>query len=464
VFFAALATDYDGTLAHQGEVDAATLESLAELKRSGRKLLLVTGRELPDLRQVFPELDLFDLIVAENGALLVDPASGEEMPLAEPPSPRFVASLRERGVSPISVGRTIVATWEPHETTVLQTIRDLGLELHIIFNKGAVMVLPSDVNKASGLKHALKRLRLSAHNVVGVGDAENDQAFLSACGCAVAVDNALDSVKAKSDLVVAHHGAGVSELARMMAASDLEAVRARVPRQRPVLGERADKTLLRLDPFESVLLAGQEASRPAVVTPLLEQMREHAYQFCLVDPAGAYAGLGDAVVVGDATQKPRLSEIMELLSLPHVSAVVGLGALDPEERPRCLAGLLSAIAKLRAETGRPHWLVIDQAHSCLPAMHGSAPVALPHGLPAIVAVSAQPDRVAPQLLERISTVVAAGGTVDGALVKFGGAGGAVVSGASSAGLRPGQLKVLKRDGTIDVVTAVRGAGSTRTKK
>jgi hydroxymethylpyrimidine pyrophosphatase-like HAD family hydrolase len=408
VFFTALATDYDGTLAYHGKVDAATLESLTELKRSGRKLLLVTGRELPDLRGVFPALELFDLIVAENGALLVDPANGEEVPLAEPPSPRFVASLRERGVSPISVGRTIVATWEPHETTVLQTIRDLGLELHIIFNKGAVMVLPSDVNKASGLKCALKRLRLSAHNVVGIGDAENDQAFLSACGCAVAVDNALDTVKAKSDLVVSHHGAGVSELARMMATSDLSSVRARVPRQRPVLGERADGSLLHLDPFESLMLAGAAAARPAVVTPLLEQMRAHAFQFCLVDPAGAYTGLEDAVAAGDATQKPRLGEIMELLSLPHVNAVVNLRAFDPDQRPRFLAELLPAITRLRAETGRPHWLVIDEADRCLPARLDHAPALLPRGLPAIVAISAEPDKVAPQLRERVSKVVAAG--------------------------------------------------------
>ena len=98
----------------------------------------------------------------------------------------------------------------------LKAIRDLALELHIVFNKGAVMVLPGNVNKAWGLKHALKPLCLSLHNVVGIGDAENDQAFLSACGCAVAVDNALASVKAKADLVVADHGDGVIELARLL--------------------------------------------------------------------------------------------------------------------------------------------------------------------------------------------------------------------------------------------------------
>jgi len=49
------------------------------------------------------------------------------------------------------------------------------------------MVLPAGINKASGLPAALARLRLSPLNVVGIGDAENDTAFLQACGCAVAV-------------------------------------------------------------------------------------------------------------------------------------------------------------------------------------------------------------------------------------------------------------------------------------
>src|SRR5262249_52325982 len=150
-----------------------------------------------------------------------DPREQVETPLADPPAPAFVQRLRELGVSPLSVGRTIVATSEPNETVVLKTIRELALELHIIFNKGAVMVLPGYVTKSWGLKQALKPLCLSPHNVVGIGDAENDQAFLSACGCAVAVANALPSVRAKADLIVGEHGAGVAQLARMIIDGDL---------------------------------------------------------------------------------------------------------------------------------------------------------------------------------------------------------------------------------------------------
>src|SRR5262245_9458121 len=175
--YLALCCDYDGTIAHHGRVDDATLAAFERLLESGRKLVMVTGRELDDLQKVFPRLDLFERIVAENGALLYHPAKRVERVLGEAPPAEFVEALRARGVGPISVGRSIVATWEPHENTVLQTIRELGLELQVIFNKGAVMILPSGVNKASGLKAALNELNLSLHNAVGVGDAENDHAF-----------------------------------------------------------------------------------------------------------------------------------------------------------------------------------------------------------------------------------------------------------------------------------------------
>ncbi len=194
-YFRALATDYDGTIAHDGVVDEATIEALERLKQSGRRLVMVTGRELPDLERVCPRLDLFDRVVAENGALLYTPATKEQRPLGPPPPEPFVALLKAKGLEPLSVGRVIVATWEPNETAVLDAIRTLGLDLQIIFNKGAVMVLPNGINKASGLGAALEDLGLSAHNVVATGDAENDLAFMRTCGCAVAVGNALPAVK-----------------------------------------------------------------------------------------------------------------------------------------------------------------------------------------------------------------------------------------------------------------------------
>lgn len=210
--YLALATDYDGTIAHDGVVDEPTLAALRRLKATGRRLILVTGRELDDLFRTFDHTDLFDRAVVENGALVYRPDTKEVTQIAPVPPPAFVERLRREGV-PLSVGRSIVATVEPHEHAVLAAIRDFGIEWHVIFNKGSVMALPSGITKASGLKPVLKDLGLTPEQVVGVGDAENDHAFLSMCGLSVAVANALPAVKDTADLVTpGARGAGVIEL------------------------------------------------------------------------------------------------------------------------------------------------------------------------------------------------------------------------------------------------------------
>ncbi len=242
MWYLALACDYDGTLATHGVVLPETVAALEKLLDTGRKLVLVTGRVLPELQAVCPHLSLFERVVAENGALLYHPATRVERTLAEPPPEEFVAELRKRGVDPIAVGRAIVATWSPHETAVLETIRDMGLELQVIFNKGAVMVLPSGVNKATGLAVALRELGLSPHNVVAVGDAENDHALLAACEVGVAVANATETLKQHADLVtVGDHGvAGVAELIGKFIADDLADLEPRLVKHSIRLGTAGD--------------------------------------------------------------------------------------------------------------------------------------------------------------------------------------------------------------------------------
>lgn len=227
MYYRALATDYDGTIAHDGVVDTSTISALERLRYSGRRPIMVTGRELDDLIEVCPRLDLFDLVVAENGALLYDPESKAETLLAEPASSELVERLKAAKVPRLSVGRAIIATWEPYEAVVLEAIRESGLELQIIFNKGAVMVLPSSVNKATGLAAALQHLGIEPRHVVGVGDAENDHAFIKTCGCAVAVANAIPALIKEVDIVTeGERGAGVAELIERMIATDLQDITA----------------------------------------------------------------------------------------------------------------------------------------------------------------------------------------------------------------------------------------------
>jgi hydroxymethylpyrimidine pyrophosphatase-like HAD family hydrolase len=217
----ALATDYDGTLAHDGVVDEATLAALGRARDAGLKLLMVTGRELSDLFNTFQHSSLFDVIVAENGAVLYRPATEEVELLAPAPPPAFVERLTNARI-PLSVGHSIVATISPHEHEVLAAIRDLEMEWHVIFNKGAVMALPANVTKATGLAPALEAIGILPERTAGIGDAENDQAFLRACGLAVAVANALPTVKELAHVVTAGaRGAGVTELIDLLISGEV---------------------------------------------------------------------------------------------------------------------------------------------------------------------------------------------------------------------------------------------------
>ena len=364
-----LATDYDGTLAQDGRVDAATVDSLRKLLATGRRLVMVTGRELPELLNIFPEIDLFEWVVAENGGLLYRPSAKEEKPLAEPPSDSFVRALHEKNVGPMSVGRVVVATWEPHQETVINTIRDQGLELQVIFNKGAVMILPAGVNKASGLIAALKEMDISPHNVVGIGDAENDHAFLRLCEMSVAVANALPAVKDTADFITAgNHSQGVCQVIEGLVANDLADVHLRLQRHHLELGTCEDQKVT-LSPYgQSVLICGPSASgKSTVATRIVESLQEQQYQFCLIDPEGDYDEFEGAVMFGGPKAAPPEDEILRLLEDPNANAVVCLTGMPIPDRPPFFLRLLSELLEMRSRTGRPHWLILDEAHHLMPA-------------------------------------------------------------------------------------------------
>jgi HAD superfamily hydrolase (TIGR01484 family) len=225
--YVALATDYDGTLASHGTVEPETIDALRRLAESGRKLILVTGRRIDDLIGVFPELAIFDRIVAENGPIVYRPQSHETRTLSEPPPAAFIEELRRRGVQPLTAGQVFVATEQPNEGLVHEVIAELGLDLQVILNKGSVMVLPASVDKATGLGAALEELSVSPRDVVGIGDAENDESFLATCGLGVAVANALDSLKASAGQVTrGENGAGVREVIDSLISEELRSVEA----------------------------------------------------------------------------------------------------------------------------------------------------------------------------------------------------------------------------------------------
>jgi HAD superfamily hydrolase (TIGR01484 family) len=407
--YLALATDYDGTIAGDGIVEQSTIEALKLVKQSGRKIILVTGREMPSLMRCFPEWEIFDAIVAENGALLVVPATKHEELLCEPPSQALVDRLKAHDVEPLSVGKGILATWVPNDGLVLESIKELGLESQIIFNKGAVMILPPGVNKASGLAAALKHLQLSPHNVIGVGDAENDHAFLTASEFSVALDNALPALKERADLVTkGKRGAGVEELIKQLLEDDLLSLS---PKRHFISGgERPDGEKLMIDPHNTgILICGSSGAGKSTTTlGIIDQLCKSEYQFCLIDPEGDYESFHNAVVIGDSERAPTVEEVLQLMADPTKSVIVNLLGIALEDRPSFFTELLPRLQELRTSLGRPHWTVVDEAHHMFPVEWQKMSGLAPENLRSILMITVHPELIAPEVYSSVDLLIAIG--------------------------------------------------------
>ncbi|MBW0448708.1 haloacid dehalogenase [bacterium M00.F.Ca.ET.228.01.1.1] len=434
--FFALATDYDNTLASDGRVANATWDALERLRASGRQAILVSGREMDDLLEICPRLDLFSRVVAENGGVLYTPSTGTRRLLAPPPPPAFVDELRRRGLAHFSVSETLVATMKPAEQIALAVIRDLGLGLQIIFNGEAVMIVSPGISKASGLREALDELTLSPFNVVGVGDAENDHALLDACGFSVAVANALPALKEHADMVTSQAaGAGVAELVDALVKDDLHERASTAQRSRVLIGH-AREAVEATGATENTKAAGATGATGATQAPdvycaahgsvvllagesgcgkstacagLLERLAGMHQLLCIIDPEGDYQNDDETMVVGDAHTAPLIDEIVQLLLRPPRPAIaVNLLRVPLAERPAFCASLLLEVQQLRMRTGRPHWLVFDEAHHLFPAGWAGASQTIPQTLETALAITVSPQQLDGAFLRQVNLLLAMG--------------------------------------------------------
>jgi hydroxymethylpyrimidine pyrophosphatase-like HAD family hydrolase len=443
--FAALATDYDGTLAHNGVVDDVILKSVARIRETGRKLLLVTGRRLDDLFSTFNGVEEFNLVVAENGALLYDPSTQRENVLAQAPPPEFAKALARAGVKPLDCGRVIVSTLENHKEAVIETISQLGLELQMIFNKGALMILPAGVTKATGLDAALAELRLSRHNVAAIGDAENDHAFLSACECAVAVSNALPALKERADIVTrGDHGRGVIEIVEALLKDDMASFRDRLARHSLLLGDGDRDGQITVPVYGTNLLtAGPSgAGKSTLMTGAMERLVGAAYQLCVLDPEGDYQAFPKSVILGDAKGEPPIDGVLQALEEPEHNVIVNLVGVALENRPDYFERLMPRLADLQAKYGRPHWIVADEVH------HLANVERVESGLPNIagfLGATMDPASISAALLRQINTIIAVGQDAGKSVASFAQAIGAEAPESEQLHLEKGEAVLWERE-------------------
>lgn len=440
----ALACDFDQTLAEMGVVSKNTLAALERLLASGRKVVLVTGRRLDDLQRIFPQLSLFERVVAENGAVLFRPQTGETKLLAEAPPQVFIDALHQRGVSPFSTGLVIVASEQPEDAKILAVIRELGLELQVIYNKGAVMVLPSGANKGTGLLAALSEMCISHHNVVAIGDAENDHALLNTCECGIAVSNAIQTLRERADFTSsAPDGKGVQEIIDRLLLDDLRGVQNRLMRQPILLGTAAEGTKVSIDSCDaSFVIAGPSSSgKSTVMIGLLERLTQSDFQVCLVDPEGDYSHLENIVTLGSSERAPSITEIFQILQNPKSSLIVNLLGLPLADRPLFFAALFPKLQELRAKTGRPHWIILDEAHHLLPRERGQAIGVIPQQLTGLILITVHVESVLEAALKSMTGIIAVGASPEDTIRQFSNAVGVPPPVYSPLPTRPGDVFV-----------------------
>ena len=416
--YVALAAGFDGTLARDGRYDERCIEALRALAATGRKLILVTGRELRELLEIFPEARLFDYVVAENGAVMHRPATRESEILAQAPPELLLQELRRRHVTPLSVGSSIVTTVKANEAEVSAALRKLQLDFQLVTNPGALMMLPAGVNKASGVWAALRELGVSRHNLVAIGNGENDLALFEFAGHAVAVQNADTLVKRVANRTTqGSYCEGFLELARDLVATDLADA---LPRHKVTVGVDENGAPVEITPCrDSLLVHGPNGSgKVALCNRLLEQFLASSYQCCIIDAdVGGLQVPGEVQVFGDAHEVPRLTDILAALDQPTASVAINLAGLGAETRPVFTDALLVQLQALHDRLGRPHVVMIRQAHSCVADGVTAASARLSEVT--MIYATAQPERLPARVLDSVTVTlnsatqaVTAGGAVE----------------------------------------------------
>jgi hydroxymethylpyrimidine pyrophosphatase-like HAD family hydrolase len=366
---AAIAIDYDGTIAVDGVLDPSVREAIGAARQQGIAVILVTGRRLSDLRRVARDLGCFDVVVGENGAVLDFPASGRHVAIGHPPARIFMEELERRGVE-FTAGEIVIETDAMSAPTVLDALRQLQQPLILAFNRGRLMVLPQGVAKSTGLRQALLALRLSIHNTVGIGDAENDHDLLDACEVGVAVAWGSAALRAVADEVIEGSGppAVADYIRRIVRQPRLSA--AQMGRRRLLLGHQhnGDPVTLAVR-GRTVLIAGEPGTGKSWLAGLLcEQLILQGYSMCIIDPEGDYRSLDalpGVVTLGGEDQPPRARDLVRALRHPDVTVVVDLSRMPHHLRTEYLHTLLPLLITLRRHTGLPHKILLDEAHYCL---------------------------------------------------------------------------------------------------
>jgi phosphoglycolate phosphatase-like HAD superfamily hydrolase len=363
----ALACDYDGTLATEDRIGSETLAALEAARQAGVRLILVTGRTFFELTRVCERLDLFNAVVAENGGVLYFPPKGILLDQGPTPPSRLLVELDARGVF-YQVGRVIVGVLRGEEARVRDALAAVGARMQLVYNRAALMLLPPGISKGTGVRQAIRALGLSFHDVLAIGDAENDLDLFEACGWTACPGNAVRELQDRADWVFpGDNGGSVARaIAGPILADGLRLAQSR--RHRVAIGWSAETAEPVTVPERgvNVLVQGDTLSGKSwLAGALVERLSDREYSVCIVDPEGDYRVLAALPSVSWVEVRDEADWRAALGRMDHdasASVVLDLSSLDHTERSTLLGRGLRLLRERRRRRGPPHWVVLDEAH------------------------------------------------------------------------------------------------------
>jgi hydroxymethylpyrimidine pyrophosphatase-like HAD family hydrolase len=370
MLFKALACDFDGTLASEDRIGEEARTALGQARAAGLRLVLVTGRTFFELTRVCDCLELFEAVVAENGAVLYYPGEAMIRDQGPPPPRRLLAELDRRGIY-YQAGRVIVGTARSDEPVVREALAAADDRRDIVYNRGALMLLPTGVSKGTGVQQAIRLLSLSPHDVLALGDGENDLPLFEACGWSGCPASGGPEVQVRADWIFP--GENGQSIAAAIAGPILSGrlPPARGLRHHVALGWMAATSEAVKVPVQgvNVLIHGDpQSGKSWLAGALMERLIGARHAVCILDVEGDYAVLGRLPgVTSIEIHEPR--EVEGALGVlerdPGASLVLDLSGLTHPGKLEAVERGLRLIRPLRRRIGRPHWVLLDEAHYTL---------------------------------------------------------------------------------------------------
>jgi hydroxymethylpyrimidine pyrophosphatase-like HAD family hydrolase len=406
-----IATDFDGTVAEGDRLAPEAGRALRRWREAGRTSVLVSGRPFEFLRDLQEREQAFDLIVAENGAVLYNPYSDEmRLPFGQVPD-ELVSTLAQLGI-PLWRGIAIAGTTLPYDDAVWVTSRELGLAVHVAINRSEVMLLPPGASKGAGLLHLLQNEGLSPRNLLAFGDAENDLSLLQVAEVKVAVANAVQDLQTMADHVTPEAGpAGVADFVdRYLLGGKALDFPIRGAHQFDLDAAHISLNAYDLVDREILIAGGSGYSKSWLACRLAEGLMGGGYQVLALDPVGDLHGLrhhSSCLSLG-REELPAISLVLQLLIGTGLSLAVDLSRVPTvEEQILYATGLLRRVLDMRRRLGRPHWILIDEAQGLLGGPDNPAGLSLLQGFESfgVCLVTWQPSRIDHALLKRMQGFV-----------------------------------------------------------